>query len=76
MVHLAQQLVAHEVVVAETAKVQQKARAAVTAVSAVEMAAKELGQVRCRRRWRQQRGGGVGVAATQGDVWATTRAGG
>eukprot|EP00198_Chlamydomonas_reinhardtii_P010547 XP_001699884.1 amino acid transporter [Chlamydomonas reinhardtii] len=44
VVHLAQQLVAHEVVVAETAKVQQKARAAVTAVSAVEMAAKELGQ--------------------------------
>ncbi len=44
MVHLAQQLVAHEVVVAETAKVQQKARQAVTAVSAVEQAAKELGQ--------------------------------
>ncbi|KAG2489705.1 hypothetical protein HYH03_011812 [Edaphochlamys debaryana] len=43
VVHLAQQLVAHEVVVAETAKVQQKARAAVTAVTAVEQAAKELG---------------------------------
>ncbi|GIL69646.1 hypothetical protein Vretimale_10277 [Volvox reticuliferus] len=44
VVYLAQQLVAHEAVVAETAKVQQKARAAVTAMSAVELAAKELGQ--------------------------------
>ncbi|GFR46782.1 hypothetical protein Agub_g8413, partial [Astrephomene gubernaculifera] len=45
VVHLAQQLVAHEVVVEQAARVQQSARAAVAAVSAVEQAAKQLGSV-------------------------------
>ncbi len=69
VVHLAQQLVAHEVVVAETAKVQQKARAAVTAVSAVEMAAKELGQVGGNDGWVGLWVGALAAAAAAVALW-------